>query len=193
VQFLQIFKANPNHGADGRFSSGGDLASDERGKIPTVGSKFIVYRLGSPNVRTLDNRNAGNAVSVASHIANVQGDDGPISSTGAGDTIHAFEVTTTKGFSGYQRSVGGLTLNEFGVPKTVTTVGRIQGTKGQVAYSFPKDGAYTAKYLGSVPLSEMHEHLQTAYGMKNFDDAGYTLGGKAIREVFAKHIGAENV
>jgi hypothetical protein len=102
-------------------------AGDESGEgdPPAVGSKFIVYRLGSAKGTDLSGRNAGNADGVALHLANLQGE---FSAKDHGDTIHAFEVSVGKEFGKYQglNKSKGLDTDE---------VGRIN-KNGMVSYSF---------------------------------------------------------
>jgi hypothetical protein len=185
----RVLKFNPYHDDHGRFSTAEEDTTPEG---PAVGKPFLVYRLGSADRMSLDNKNAGNSLGVAGYIASALDDfEKPPNSSGSGDTLHAFEVTAQAPFASYSRMVGGSALDEAS-----GGIGRVH-KNGVVSYSFPKGGAWQAKHLGSVPLADVRQHLKTIsvnpqnfapQGTTSFDHAGWIVGAQAIRESFKKKV-----
>jgi hypothetical protein len=164
---LRLLKFNPNHDEAGRFSEAGD--ENSTAKAPSPGEKFTVFRLGD-KVGSLENRNAGNAHAVATHIARMQSNEGPVGKAGFGDTVTAHEITIgPKGWGQYAGfTAGGGAAGE--------QVGRVvTGRKNeQVAYSFPKGADFKSRLIGSVKLSSL----------SNFDDIGTIAGAAELRAAF---------
>jgi hypothetical protein len=152
----RVLKANPYHDNQGRFTTAEEDTTPEG---PSTGKPFLIYRLGRAEKLSLDNKNAGNALGVSGYIASALDDyEKPPNSSGSGDTIHAFEVTTNAPFAPYSRMVGGAALDE-----AITGIGRTH-KNGVVSYSFPKGGAWQAKHLGSVPLAEVPAAPEDDFG-----------------------------
>lgn len=170
---LQVLKFNENHDARGRFASAGEDHDD----VPAAGKDFHVFRLAGPDHKTLENTNAGNAKGVAAHLAQVQDIEKAQSPGGSGNTIHLFRVNVGQ-YGAYEPYNAGA-----GSPATRDTVG-VRNKMGAISYSFPENGQYTHGHVDSVPLSEVMAHLKSK-GYQDFDDAGWTVGAQAIREVFA--------
>jgi hypothetical protein len=131
------------------------------------GDKILVLRVAKRP--TLDDSNAGNADSLADHIARFDDVDRP-SGPGLGQTIFAFEVTVPPNWGAYKASRN----NE-----TVMEPGRQDHYSG-IAYSFPR--ATDAKLVAQVPLAKVRQRLKERFGFESFDDAGTIEGAKAIRE-----------
>jgi hypothetical protein len=155
-------------------------AGDEDGqRTPEPGEKFIVYRLGSEG-DGLGNRNAGNAFSVAAHIASVQDFDKPGGKFGAGDYVTAYEVTAPEKFGAYGRFNGG--KGDDGAENK--EIGREASAGGSVLYSFPEHAKVQHREVGRVSLGDIMQSLQADHQLKNYDDAGSFMGGLHLRSLF---------
>ena len=137
---------------------------------PSVGTPTVVFRAGNRPILT--NRNAGSAYAVAQHLQQRQDVFGPKAGE-VPEFIHAHEVTLHEPAGKYEY------LN--GASGTEHNVGHMASG----AMSFGSAG-YTDKLLTSVPTSEVLDWLKE-HGVYDFDDAGWLLGARAIREVMANH------
>jgi len=165
----------PGHEFHGNQWTGGE---DTGGEGPKPGEKFIVYRFGRQG-EPLENRNAGNAAAVASHLARVEDIEKPGGVGGTGTHVNAYEVSVTKPFGEYSRF-----NREMATDAAGSAVGR-EVDREAVNYSFPKGGAYTARLVGSTPLADLHAALSQR-GYSDFDDSGSLIGAEVIRHHFGK-------
>lgn len=158
-----------------------------------TGEAFVVYRAAT-SAPQLAGRNAGNSDGVARYLANMDDIDAP--SYGAEAThVHAFLVRTTKPFGDYDVIVRGARDR---APREEAPVGKFEHQGGAVAYSFERGGAWTAEYLGSVPIEDLRKQLSATFRdvtkergrVTSFDDAGSAIGGEAIRRAFAPMVRA---
>jgi hypothetical protein len=142
------------------------------------GEPFTVYRFGS-GADTLQNKNAGNAASVARRLAVFDDYEAPQSGNAEADVLSVWEITADE-FTDYAAMNAGAGAGQGrGVGRQEMPASQRDPEYQEISYSFGTEG-YTARKLRDVPLADVREMLRGQSGYTNFDDSGSIKGSQAV-------------
>ncbi len=135
--------------------------------------EFLVYR--AANSEGLVNVNAGDSLAVGSFLQRLDDVEGSVpKGRGKTESVYVYAVKTD-GVGPYKHYSQGRTTEPSNV------VGR-QQDKG-IVYSFPEGGKYTHTLKLKISVDEIRAELKRISGYDNFDDAGGSLSGQALKNV----------